>query len=212
MSKLVPILFAAILAHAVADFDLYKGCNGKTQRKMCIGFNEKGTFSKDCITQKNCMFAASVTIVTGSTFHMEVLASYNGTDDGNHWVALAVSEDEQMGDDGVILCDPYSTTHCNKYWNVDKPSYNSTKTKDTDLADTMSGHQTGAAYGGFTIGFPFEWTAPNGTKVTWGEDKIKNVFMASGPMASDKKTPSKHDKHVTTPPMGKILEDFLKRA
>ena len=96
MSKLVPILLATILALAVADFDLYKGCNGKTQRKMCIGFNEKGTFSKDCITQKNCMFAASVTIVTGSTFHMEVLASYNGTDDGNHWVALAVSEDEQV--------------------------------------------------------------------------------------------------------------------
>ena len=37
-------------------------------------------------------------------------------------------------------------------------------TQDTDLANTMSGHQKGAAYGAFTIGFPFEWTAPNGTK------------------------------------------------
>ena len=48
--------------------------------------------------------------------------------------------------------------------------------------------------------------------VTWGEDKIKNIFMASGPMASDKKTPSMHDKHVTTPPMGKLFQDFSKRA
>ena len=107
MSKLVLISLAAIFALAVADFDLYKGCNGKTQRKMCIGFNEKGTFSKDCITQKNCMFAASVTIVTGSTFHMEVLASYNGTDDGNHWVALAVSEDEQVREIYKILLETY---------------------------------------------------------------------------------------------------------
>ena len=34
-----------------------------------------------------------------------------------------------MGDDGVILCDPYSKGHCNKYWNVDKPAKNSVKTK-----------------------------------------------------------------------------------
>ena len=37
-------------------------------------------------------------------------------------------------------------------------------TQDTDLTNVMSGHQKGAAFGGFTIGFPFEWTAPNGTK------------------------------------------------
>ena len=37
-------------------------------------------------------------------------------------------------------------------------------TQDSDLANTMSGHRTGAAYGGFTIEFPFEFTAPNGTK------------------------------------------------
>ena len=34
-----------------------------------------------------------------------------------------------MGDDGVVLCDPYSSTHCSKYWNVDKPSKNTVKTK-----------------------------------------------------------------------------------
>ena len=37
-------------------------------------------------------------------------------------------------------------------------------TQDAALANTMSGHQKGASYGAFTIGFPFEWTAPNGTK------------------------------------------------
>ena len=97
MSKLVLILSAATLTLTVADYDFYKGCsNGADAKKMCIGFNEKGTFSPDCVTQKNCMFATSLSIMTASDLHMEVLASYNGTDDGNHWVALAVSEDEQV--------------------------------------------------------------------------------------------------------------------
>ena len=95
MSKLVPIVFAAILAFVVADFDLYKGCNGQDQKKMCIGFDADGKFSKQCVEQKNCMFATSLSIASAGSLHMEVLSSYTGSDDGNHWVAVGVSEDEK---------------------------------------------------------------------------------------------------------------------
>ena len=39
----------------------------------------------------------------------------------------------------------------------------------------------------------------NGPTVTYGEDKIKNVFLASGPMGSDKKTPNVHDQKAIVP-------------
>ena len=50
----------------------------------------------------------------------------------------------------------------------------------------------------------------NGPTVTYGEDKIKNVFLASGPMGSDKKTPNVHDQKAITPPMGNIFENLKK--
>ena len=42
--------------------------------------------------------------------------------------------------------------------------------------------------------------------VTYGEDNIKNIFLASGKMGSDKVTPNVHDKKAITPPIGDILE------
>ena len=48
--------------------------------------------------------------------------------------------------------------------------------------------------------------------MTYDENKIKNVFLASGPMGSDKKTPNIHDKKAITPPMGNIFENLGNRA
>ena len=96
MSKPLLIVLAAISALVAADFDLYKGCNGSDQKKMCIGFDAEGKFTQKCIEQKNCMFAASLSIMSAGSLHMEVLSSYTGSDDGNHWVAVAVSEDEKV--------------------------------------------------------------------------------------------------------------------
>ena len=52
----------------------------------------------------------------------------------------------------------------------------------------------------------------HGPTVTYDENKIKNVFLASGPMGSDKKTPNIHDKKAITPPMGNIFENLGNRA
>ena len=48
--------------------------------------------------------------------------------------------------------------------------------------------------------------------VTYGEDNIKNIFLASGKMGSDKATPNVHDKKAMTPPIGDILEGLRTRA
>ena len=50
---------------------------------------------KECVAQKNCTLAASLSTATPGSFHLEVLSSYKGSDDGNHWVALALSQDEK---------------------------------------------------------------------------------------------------------------------
>ena len=48
--------------------------------------------------------------------------------------------------------------------------------------------------------------------VTYGEDNIKNIFLASGKMGSDKATPNVHDKKAMTPPIGDILQGLRTRA
>ena len=41
------------------------------------------------------MLVASIKVETPDKFRMEMQSSFTGSDDGNHWVAIAVSQDEK---------------------------------------------------------------------------------------------------------------------
>ena len=95
--------------------DLYASCKN-SETTLCFGLpNEK------CIESENCDLALAITKsgygMSGGTVSFQLIGKPDVKDSG--WIASALSEDNQMGDDSVVECLllSNSTTLLRNSWN-----------------------------------------------------------------------------------------------
>jgi len=164
------ILSAVVALAAAQTADVYSDCNDGT--KVCLGSTavDDDPLSRDngCLESQDC--ALVVTWVVDSDVNFQVLAEYqeeedeDGTiDDGNHYVAVAFSDDDGMGDDTAIIgSTAFSGDSVAVYYNfVDGRQRGSIAVGDnTAISNGNVEILDGALLATFTRPVAFSYTAP----------------------------------------------------
>lgn len=102
---------------------IYEGCG---QTKTCFGFPDGCVATKDCRT-------VTTSIVSGERYEFELKS--NGKDN-LAYVAVALSNDDKMGDDSVMECVPENgRVHAYTSWTLPRPNLGVTRQGIVSLND-----------------------------------------------------------------------------